>query len=70
MLGRLRIPIEKAIEEYAKLVKEVFKDKKMGGPTMYKEIKLQEALKTMIREATGDEREMMSNNRESDGCKT
>ncbi|EUC54179.1 calcium-independent phospholipase A2-gamma, putative, partial [Rhizoctonia solani AG-3 Rhs1AP] len=60
MLGRLRMPIDKAMSEYAKLMKEVFKEKKMTGPTMYKGTKLQGALKTMVREATGDEEEMMS----------
>ena len=62
--------IDKAIEEYAKLVKEVFKDKKMSGPTMYRATKLQEALKTMIRDATGNEGEKMNEDREMNGCKT
>ncbi|CAE6437188.1 unnamed protein product, partial [Rhizoctonia solani] len=70
MLGRLRLSVHKAIEEYAKLVKEVFKDKKMGGPTMYKQTKLQEALKTIIREAARDEEEKMSEGQENNGCKT
>ncbi|CAE6526229.1 unnamed protein product [Rhizoctonia solani] len=70
MLGRLRMPIEKAIEKYANLVKEVFKEKKMSGPTMYKATKLQEALKTMIREATGDGMEMMSEDQNDNPCKT
>ena len=64
------MPIEKAIAEYAKLVKEVFKDKKMSGPTMYKATKLQEALKMMVREATGDEGEMMKDGRGDNECKT
>ena len=64
------MPIEKAIVEYAKLVKEVFKEKKRTGTTMYKATKLQEALKTMVREATGDEGEMMKDGRGDDGCKT
>ncbi|CAE6459243.1 unnamed protein product [Rhizoctonia solani] len=70
MLGRLRMPIAVAIEKYAKLVKEVFKDKKLSGHTMYKRTKLQEALKAMVREATGDEREMMRDYRETGGCQT
>ncbi|CAE6460316.1 unnamed protein product [Rhizoctonia solani] len=70
MLGRLRMPIDKAISEYAKLVKEVFSYKKMGGPTMYRGTKLQEALKTMIHDATGDEEERMIESRESLGCRT
>ncbi|EUC58467.1 calcium-independent phospholipase A2-gamma, putative, partial [Rhizoctonia solani AG-3 Rhs1AP] len=70
MLGRLRMPVDKAIAEYAKLVKEVFKEKKMSGPTMYKGTKLQEALNAMIRDATGDEGERMIESRESLGCRT
>ncbi|CAE7111347.1 unnamed protein product [Rhizoctonia solani] len=70
MLGRLRMPIKKAIEEYAKFAREVFKEKKMSGPTMYKRKKLEEVLKTMIREATGDEKEMMDEGRGNTGCKT
>ncbi|CAE6388418.1 unnamed protein product [Rhizoctonia solani] len=70
MLGRLKLSVDKAIEEYARLVKEVFKDKKMGGPTMYKQTKLQEALKTIIREAAKDEEEKMNEAQGNNGCKT
>ena len=64
------MPIEKAIDEYAKLVKEVFKERKMTGPSMYKGTKLQDALKKMVREATGDEGEMMNEGQGHNGCKT
>ncbi|CAE7123276.1 unnamed protein product, partial [Rhizoctonia solani] len=70
MLGRLQMPIDKAVREYAKFVKNVFKDRKRIGSTMYKGTKLQEALKLMVRETTGNEAEMMNNGRTSDGCKT
>ncbi|CAE6457660.1 unnamed protein product [Rhizoctonia solani] len=70
MLGRLRLSVDKAIEEYARLVKDVFKDKKMSGPTMYKQTKLQEALKAMIRETTSNEKEKMREGQEGNGCKT
>ncbi|KEP51449.1 calcium-independent phospholipase A2-gamma, partial [Rhizoctonia solani 123E] len=70
MLGRLRMPVDKAIAEYAKLVKEVFKEKKMNGPTMYKGTKLQQALNAMIREATGDEGERMIEDQKGTECKT
>ncbi|CAE6473718.1 unnamed protein product [Rhizoctonia solani] len=59
MLGRLRMPIQKAIEEYGKLVKGVFSERKPLGTTAYKGTKLQQALQAMVREATGDEGEMM-----------
>ncbi|CAE6446543.1 unnamed protein product [Rhizoctonia solani] len=59
MLGRLRMPINNAIEEYAALMESVFSEKKITGPTMYKGTRLQESLKTMIRDATGNEGEML-----------
>ncbi|KAG8728712.1 hypothetical protein FRC11_010361 [Ceratobasidium sp. 423] len=70
MLGRLQMPVKKAIAEYAKLMKKVFSEKKMSGPTVYKGTKLRQALKEMIREATGDGGEMMAEGGVSDGCKT
>ncbi|KEP46389.1 calcium-independent phospholipase A2-gamma [Rhizoctonia solani 123E] len=70
MLGRLRMPVDKAILEYAKLVREVFKEKKMTGRSMYKGTKLQDALRAMVRETTGDEGEMMNERRGDGGCKT
>ncbi|KEP48405.1 putative kinesin light chain [Rhizoctonia solani 123E] len=71
MLGRLEMPIDKAIDEYRKLMKVVFAEKKLVGPTTYKKTKLQRALRSMIREATGNEEEPMLR-REIDGskCKT
>ncbi|CAE7072079.1 unnamed protein product [Rhizoctonia solani] len=70
MLGRLQMPIKKVISEYAKLVKEVFGERKYTGSTLYKGTKLQEVLKAMIRDATGNEGEMMNDGRESSGCRT
>ncbi|KEP51233.1 kinesin light chain [Rhizoctonia solani 123E] len=70
MLGRLRLSVDKAIEEYVKLVKQVFQQKKMSGPAMYRQTKLQEALKTIIREATKNEGEKMSEGQDNKGCKT
>ncbi|KEP48660.1 calcium-independent phospholipase A2-gamma [Rhizoctonia solani 123E] len=70
MLGKLRMPVDKAIGQYARFVKDVFKDKKMSGPAIYKGKKLREALKTIIREATGDEEEMMNDGRGDNYCRT
>ncbi|CAE7095330.1 unnamed protein product [Rhizoctonia solani] len=64
------MPIDRAIQEYVKFVEYVFKKKKLSGPTMYKGTKLQEALKAMVREVTGNEAEMMNNGQPSNGCKT
>lgn len=63
------MPIKKAIAEYSKLVKDVFSERKYGGSTLYKGTKLQEALKAMIREATGHDKEMMHGT-DTGGCKT
>ncbi|CAE6430660.1 unnamed protein product, partial [Rhizoctonia solani] len=70
MLGRLQMSIDKAISEYVKFVEHVFKEKKWSAPTMYKGTKLQEALRAMIRGATGNEAEMINKGQASDGCKT
>ncbi|CUA78387.1 Kinesin light chain [Rhizoctonia solani] len=70
MLGRLRMPVAKAIEIYARFVKEVFTEKKLTGPTMYKSTNLQEALKRIVREVTGDEGAMMDEDQEDNTCKT
>ncbi|KAG8762001.1 hypothetical protein FRC11_011755 [Ceratobasidium sp. 423] len=70
MLGRLRMPVSRTIEEYVKLMKIVFSAKKMSGQTMYKGTKLQEALKTMVRDATGNEEESMMEGRSRSGCRT
>ncbi|CAE6521936.1 unnamed protein product [Rhizoctonia solani] len=70
MLGRLQMPVDKAITEYVKLMEDVFREKKWSRPTMYKGTKLQNALKVMVREATGNEAEMMNSGQASNGCKT
>ena len=70
MLGRLRMPIQKAIQEYSNLMETVFTDKKSIGSTAYKGTKLQDALKTMVRDATGDEDEKMLESKSDSECKT
>ncbi|KAJ1304319.1 hypothetical protein OPQ81_005479 [Rhizoctonia solani] len=73
MLGKLRMPIDKAIEEYVKLMKDVFSEKKLSpsGSITHKTNKLRQALGLMIREATGNEEEMMLGAQGDDEkCKT
>ncbi|EUC57630.1 kinesin light chain [Rhizoctonia solani AG-3 Rhs1AP] len=70
MLGRLRMPVEGARLEYAKLAESVFNDKKWISTTMYKGTKLQEALRKLVRGATEDEGAMMNEGREGSACKT
>jgi hypothetical protein len=73
MLGRLGIPLKQAIEYYPKLA-EVFSHRKLvrtSGPSVFKLTKLEEVLKRIIHEATGDENARMLDPR-PDGvkCKT
>jgi hypothetical protein len=74
MLGRLRMPLKKAIEEYAKLMREAFADKKIwtgSSNAAYKGTKLQEALRSMIRDTAGNESEpMVETQAKGDWCKT
>ncbi|CUA71457.1 Nephrocystin-3 [Homo sapiens] [Rhizoctonia solani] len=70
MLGRLRMPIDQAIEKYAKLLEDVFKEKKISGTPMYRATKLQDVLQAMIREATGREMEMMRQDQNDHPCRT
>ncbi|CUA74452.1 Nephrocystin-3 [Mus musculus] [Rhizoctonia solani] len=69
MLGRLRMSIQNAIQAYSDLMESVFTDKKSIGSTVYKGTKLQEALKTTVRNATGDQDEKMLETQASE-CKT
>ncbi|CUA75393.1 Nephrocystin-3 [Homo sapiens] [Rhizoctonia solani] len=70
MIGRLRMPIDNAIEEYAKMMESIFSEKKMSGPTMYKSTRLEEALKAVIQNAMGNKDERMIEDRGGNGCKT
>jgi hypothetical protein len=65
------MPIGKAIKEYGRLMRDVFAEKKLSistsGSALYKAKKLQQALGVMIKEATGNEEEMMIEKEEHDG---
>lgn len=64
MLGRMRIPVKRAISFYERLVKSVFSDKKQfgsGGPEAFKQSKLIEALMEIIQEVTGNKDEKLGN---------
>ncbi|CUA74603.1 Nephrocystin-3 [Homo sapiens] [Rhizoctonia solani] len=72
MLGRLRMPLDLVIEEYANLIREVFADKKIirtSGASAYKGSKLQEALQRIISKFSKDG-EMMEGGNTSEDCKT
>lgn len=71
MLGRLRIPLDLTIKQFAKLATDVFSDKKYHGSSAFKSTKMQQAIKNIIRDATGNENEgMMEQRPETQRCKT
>jgi hypothetical protein len=68
------MPLKEVIGEYAKLMRKAFAGKKIwtgSSNAAYKGTKLQEALRSMIRDSAGNESEpMMETQAEEDGCKT
>ncbi|KAG8684205.1 hypothetical protein FRC08_013812 [Ceratobasidium sp. 394] len=73
MLGLLQIDVEQAISTYARLVEHVFSDKKMistSGSGTFKASKMEEELKKIVRDVTGDEdTRMMSTSLDGEDCK-
>lgn len=63
-----------AIEQYVELIKQVFSGKKLFWAvrsSAYKAKNLQEALKLLVRNATGNEDEKMKENKfDTNGCRT
>jgi hypothetical protein len=74
MLGRLRIELKQTIPIFAKLVNDVFSDRKListGDAASFKATKLEAALKKIVRDATGDENtRLMDTLSDADDCKT
>ncbi|QRW09831.1 patatin-like phospholipase protein [Ceratobasidium sp. AG-Ba] len=65
MIGLLRMDVDAAISAYSQLIERVFSDKKMistSGSGAYKASKLEEELKKIVRDATGDENTRMMAN--------
>ena len=55
MLGRLRMDVETAIKHYNTLVKDVFShSKRWQGEGKFKATRLEEAIKAMVKDTTGD----------------
>ena len=55
MLGRLRMDVDAAIKHYNELTKSVFSDpKRWAGDGRFKAGKLEEAIKCVVKEITGD----------------
>ncbi|KAG8705087.1 hypothetical protein FRC09_003165 [Ceratobasidium sp. 395] len=73
MLGLLEIGVEQAISIYSTIVEHVFSDKKListSGSGTFKASKLEEELKKMVREATGNENtRLMNAPSKEDACK-
>ncbi|CAE6536804.1 unnamed protein product [Rhizoctonia solani] len=72
MIGRLRVPLDSAIQKYAKLIEEVFADKKViraSGPSAYKGTKLRGALQQIIAKS-GNHGEKMEEEEPLECCKT
>ncbi|KAG8775064.1 hypothetical protein FRC12_001676 [Ceratobasidium sp. 428] len=73
MLGLLGLDIEQAISAYSRLVDSVFSERKMistSGSGAFKASKLEEELKKMVREATGDQDTlMMETQLDEEDCK-
>ncbi|KEP52390.1 kinesin light chain [Rhizoctonia solani 123E] len=71
MLGRLRMPVQSAIESYASLAKNVFSEKKRYGSGSFKTTRLKESLRKIIQHATGDPNESMLEHQQTiEQCKT
>ena len=71
MLGRLRMDVETAIKYYGTLVKHVFSHPKgRPGDGKFKATKLEAAIKSIMREVTGDSESPLLEQDESAGCRT
>ncbi|KAG8678715.1 hypothetical protein FRC08_017562 [Ceratobasidium sp. 394] len=74
LIGRLHIPIDKVLKRFKRLGEEVYSSKKAisksAGSTEYKTTKLQQTLKDLMRDATGNEGEMMLEATPDPRCKT
>lgn len=74
MLGRLKMSLDSAIDHFATLATDVFSDKKYistSGSGAFKSTKMQQALKSIIRAATGYEDEKMRGDYpEAEICRT
>ena len=58
MLGCLRMDVDTAIDTYNSLVQQVFSDQKQWpGDGMFKATKLEEVIKSVVQDVTGDPEE-------------
>jgi hypothetical protein len=71
MLGRLRMDVNTAIRHYDDIAKHAFSDVKLlGGDGKFKTSKLEEAIKSVVEEITGDSGSPLLGGNEAGGCRT
>jgi len=71
MLGRLRMDVDTAITHYNNIVKLVFSDlKQWGGDGKFKARKLEEAIRSMVQDITGDSESSLLETDEAGVCRT
>jgi len=71
MLGRLRMDVDAAIKHYNELTKNVFSDpKRWAGDGRFKAGKLEEAIKSVVKEITGDSESRLLEGDEAGMCRT
>jgi len=71
MLGRLRMDVDTAIKHYDTMVKNVLSHpKRRLGDGKFKATKLEAAIKSIVRDVTGDSESPLLERNESAGCRT
>lgn len=70
MLGRLRMDIDTAIRHYDQLAEYVFSDPKWVGDGKFKAGRLEEAVKSVVRDTTGDSESALLEANEAGICRT
>jgi len=71
MLGRLRMDVDAAIKHYDTMVEQVFSDPKARlGDGRFKATKLEAAIKSVVKDVTGDSESPLLERNESTVCRT
>jgi len=71
MLERLRMDVFTAIKHYDTMVKDVFSHpKKRPGDGKFKATKLEAAIKSIVKDVTGNSESPLLERNESTGCRT
>jgi len=71
MLGRLRMDVDTAIKHYNVLAKHVFSHpKRWQGEGKFKATRLEEAIRAMVKDTTGDSESPLLEHDEAKGCRT